>query len=322
MVTGIMHTHKPTVAYSLDGQIDLFIHARSNQILRTVSFDNGDEWMEWVEMKEHKTKRTVGFASTPDSSHKYMAYRVVNPFEGLPMEDTFEDDRRYVVKRSARFGFDWSDTTEDMGPDEFLSGPAIVCTPDGNTVHLFGQGTDQKVRWSKSDYGAVTWLWRGNELGDAVFKSEPAAVMSADGNTILVFAIGLDDRCWYTRTSDAGQSWNPLWAPIEQGVFTSGPSACISADGGQVIVAARGRDDRIFFNRSADGGATWRKNWEPILSGVFEGGPGLCASWDFGRVFVFAVGRDHKIWKAYAEGADAPFAGWWVADRHNKLGTI
>lgn len=318
-----MYTHKPAAVYSLDGQIELFIHSRSNQILRTVSFDNGDHWMEWVKMNNHETTRSVGFASTPDSRHKYFAYRAT---ELLP-----NNNREYVFKSSDRFGFDWNNDTPRVNQEKFASGPSIVCTSDGKTVHLFGQRglfgfvLEQSIGWweSKERNGRM-WPFLEKPLPVFVPKSEPAAVMSADGKFILVFAIGDGDRCWYVRTTNAGQSWSlPAWQSIRQAEFTSGPSACISASGQHVIVAARSSGDFMMCNRSSDGGASW-KGWQVIAAptSVFSSGPALCASWNLDKVFVFAVGRDFKIWMAKAEGADAPFGNWSVADRHNRLKAI
>jgi hypothetical protein len=316
-----VYTHKPAVAYSLDGQIELLIHSHSEQILRTVSYDDGETWLEWIKMKNHQTRRAVGFASTADSHTKYMVYQIFNPFS--PMEDVFPDSQKYVLKRSEHYGFDWDEESKPMTWDEgrFLSGPAVLCSPTGHNVTLFGQGLDEKIYWQGSKTRGRNWKWRWEKIGDAVFKSEPAAVMSADGLTILFFAIGMDDRCYYSRSTDGGNTWDPYTAGIKQKKFTSGPSACLSADGRKVVVAARGRDDKIYVSRSSDTGSSW-SDWTPISSGVFNSGPGLCAAWDLSKIFVFAVGRDHKIWKAHSMGVDAPFAGWWEADKNKNLSAI
>jgi hypothetical protein len=266
-----MLTHKPAVAYSLDGQIDLFIDDRSHQILRAVSFDDGDEWTEWAKMKNQKTRMTVGFASTGDGRTKYMTYQAFNPAAGTPYAKNFQDDGKYVLKGASHYGFDWTDSTEPMGGGgKFLSGPAVLCSPDGDRLYLFGLGMDSKIYWAGSDDRGTSWLWRWAKIGDGVFKSEPAAVMSADGKTIMLFAIGMDDRCYFSRSLDGGSTWNPYCAPVKGRTFTSGPSACISADGKEVLVAARGEGDRIYFIRSADKGASWKGDWSAVPFGRLQ----------------------------------------------------
>jgi hypothetical protein len=317
-----MHTQKPVAAYQLDGQIELLVHSRTNQILRTVSFDSGDRWLEWVVMTNHRTNRPVGFAATPDGRRKWLAYRKPSPHDGTSLEPVLGSHDLYVLQKTRRFGFDWSPQPLVIGPEQFNPGPALVCSPDGDVLHLFGFSLDARMRWwTMKESGEPDWMRRHQQLGGREFKSEAAAVMSADGLTILVFGIGKDDRCLYARTDNGGRTWPTLWEPLGAKTFTSGPAACISADGRQVIIAARAEGRRFFCNRSANGGATWR-GWEAIRDGVFLGGPALCAAWDFSRVFVFGVGDDHKIWKAHAAGPSGAFAGWSPADRHNKLTAI
>jgi hypothetical protein len=316
-----MANHKPVASYLLDGQIELLIHSRQNRILRTVSHDGGEHWLEWTGIKNHQSDRPVGFAATADARCQFMAYRIFNPLKGTPMEDTFEHNHQLIFKLSRNFGFDWTENLTRVGPGSYSSGAAVVCTPNGNGIHVFGLRGAGEVWWLRSKQGGVTGSWMSSGLGGS-FKSEPAAVISADGQTIMIFGIGMDDRCWYAHTSNGGDSWNVLWGPIGNKHFNSGPGACISADGKNVIIAAREPDDRFFCNRSTDGGATWRPTWEPILAGVFNGGPALCGSWDLGRVYVFGVGRDDKIWKAHLEGAGGAFSGWWPADQHGSLKAI
>lgn len=134
-----MHTRKPAVAYSLDGQIDLLIHARNHQILRTVSFDNGDTWLEWRKMKNHKSRRTVGFASTADGRTKYMVYQIFDPTVGTPVEVDFHDRHQFVMQMAGHYGFDWNNPSAPMRANrgQFSSGPAVLCSPDGNGVALW-----------------------------------------------------------------------------------------------------------------------------------------------------------------------------------------
>lgn len=319
----MLDTRKPAAAYSLDGQIEIFIHTRKHQVLRTISFDEGRTWVEWRKLAGHKTSRPVGFACSGDARSKYLAYRVLNPLAGTPMEDGFADDGELVFKRAEPFGVAWDGSSAVMdGDGKFLSGPAVLCSADGSKVFLFGRGRDRKIYWAHSADAGNSWLWRWAKLGDATFKSEPAVVMSADGRTLMIFAVGMDDRCYFSRSIDGGQSWNPYAGPLGQGEFTSGPGACLSADGRKVMVAGRGRDDRIWTLRSDDRGDAWSGQWSPILEGTFNGGPGLCATWDLSRIFVFAVGKDQKLWKARTPSAGAPFEGWWLADSENRLAPV
>jgi hypothetical protein len=287
------------------------IHFDSDQIYRSVSFDAASTWLPWIKMKNHRTRRPVGFASTADGRTKYLAYQVWNPAQDAPFIP-FADKQELVLLVNRKYGFDWSDSISPMGGEgKFLSGPAVLCSPSGNTLYLFGTGLNDRMFWAKSNDRGATWLWRWADMGPGTFKSEPAAVMSADGKTIMIFGIGMDDRCWMARTTDAGESWHTRWSPIGSQKFTSGLAACISASGRDVIVAGRSTGDRFFYNRSVNEGQFWMGDWEPIGAGVFDGGPALCCSWDFSKIHAFGVGRDRHIWRANALGENAPFAGWW-----------
>lgn len=318
-----MNTHKPAVSYSLDGQIELVIHAHSNQILRTVSFDNGENWLPWRKMKNQKTFRPVGFACTADARTRYLVYQILNPIEGMPYAENFKDNGEYIFKTDGRYGFAWDDESKPMGGNgKFITGPSVICSPSGNRVYIFGIGLNRKLYWARSDNRGIDWLWRWENIGDTLFHAEPCAVMSADGQTIMIFAIGLNDQCFYSRSVNGGSSWDIYCGLINQAKFTSGPSACISADGRDVIVAARRSDNKIWAINSVNGGDSWAGDWAPVLAGVFNGGPGLCATWDLSKTFIFALGTDNKIWKAQRFGKNQPFAGWWPADKEDKLDAI
>lgn len=318
-----MQTHRPAVAYTLDGQIDLLIHSRSNQILRTVSFDEGENWLPWRKMKNHKTRLPVGFASTADGRAKFLVYQVLNLLDDTPFEGAFKDDDEYVFKIDEHFGFSWDDNAHAMGGDgKFVTGPSVICSPSGDRVYIFGLGRDRKLYWALYDNHNKNWLWRWAKLGDNLLRSEPSVVMSADGQTMMIFTVGNDYECQFHRSNDGGANWNIYGGQIHQGRFNSGLSACMSADGSEVLVAGRGRDNRIWTISSDNQGNSWINDWAPIGEGVCTGGPGICGNWDLSKVFVFGVGNDHKIWKAHRLGKHQPFAGWWPADKENKLTAI
>ncbi len=295
-----MTNSHPAACYLLNGQIELYARTQDNKIFRAFSYDRAKTWEAWKDTK-HATDRSPSIAATAEGKTRFLAFEEATDLSSI--------DHKYKLLRTNVFGYDTGHLQYVQG--EYTSGPAVVCSPNGNTVILFGKGNDNKFWWTGSFTGASGWKWIA-ALPHGVFKSDPAAVLSADGLTMLVFGIGNDNRCWYAQSLDGGNNWRTIWAPIGQNVFTSNPGACISADGKTVIVVARGNDEKFWFNKSTDSGSTWKPAFSPILAGVFNGGPAICCSWDAKHVHVFGEGKDSKMWRAQSAASANSWEGWWA----------
>ena len=294
-----MTNSHPAACYLLNGQVELYARTQDNRLFRSLSFDNAKTWHSWKDTKQ-LTDKSPSIATTQEGKTRFLVFE-----EAI---DIATMDKKYKLLRTDVFGYDGGKLQYLQG--EYTSGPAVVCSPNGNTVMVFGKGNDNKFWWTGSFTGGNGWKWIG-DLKSGVFKSDPAAVISADGLIILVFGIGNDNRCWYAQSLDGGNNWRIIWAAIGQAVFTSNPAACISADGKTIIVAARGNDDKIWFNKSIDSGNSWKPAFAPILAGVFNGGPALCCSWDAKQIHVFAEGKDSKMWRAQSLTGSSSWEGWW-----------
>lgn len=302
-----MTNNKPAAVYVLNGQLEVYVRSATNRLYHILSYDHGNNWKTWDILPDF-TDKSPAIAATADGKYRYMAFQA-----DVPVGNSMEigpAGNRFTLVSSEFFGYDWG-KHQTLGSGTFKSGPAIVCTPDGNTVIVFGQGNDDHFWWAGSRNKAVSWQWMWIALKHGVFKSEPAAAMSADGNTILVFGLGQDNKCWYAQSSNGGNSWNVYWAPIADGSFTSSFAAAISADGKNVIVIGKGKDKKFWYNISKDAGLTWGAHFTPIGEGVFLGGPAVCCSWDFKYIQVFGVGNDNKIWRAGSDNNGKNWAGWW-----------
>jgi hypothetical protein len=293
-----MTNNHPAAAYLLNGQIELYVRTQDDKIYRTISYDNAKTWNSWKDTK-HMTDKSPSIAATPEGKTRFLAFE--------DHVDVLPNDKKHKILRTDVFGYD-NGKLQYVG-GEYTSGPAVVCTPNGNTVIVFGKGNDNKFWWTGSFTGGNGWKWT-TFLPHGVFKSDPAAVISADGLTMLVFGIGNDDKIWYAQSLDGGNNWRVMWTNIGQMTFTSNPAACMSADGKTIIIAGRSTGEKVYFNKSTDAGNTWKSTWEPILVGTLNGGPALCCSWDAKVVHVFGEGQDSKMWRAQSNNSAAAWQGW------------
>jgi hypothetical protein len=294
-----MDMNKPMSLYLLDGQVEVYARASSNEVFRSISYDNANSWNEWKKLP-FTAVGSPAIASTPDNRVKL----AITP-------NAATGQRKYTFFNSDKFGYQWNNG-QVMGGATFISNPAVNCSGDGKNILAIGLGTDQRYWSAGSVDGGNSWAWMWLQIEkNGVFISEPSFCTSADGQTILVAGIGTDNRCWIAQSSNRGAKWNFAWNPVGKGGFTSGLSMCMSADGKKIVIVGKGNDNKFWFNKSTDSGFTWEEHWKPIGEGTFNSGPSLCCSWDMNTIHAFGVGMDKKIWRANSNGSNFQWNGWW-----------
>jgi len=207
-------------------------------------------------------------------------------------------------------GGQWDVGWDAIGDGVFNSGPAACLSADGQNLHVFGRGNDNKIWRAHSPDGGSSWDVAWSAIGTGTFTSGPSACISANGQSLHVFGRGGDNGMWRAHSPDGGTSWDVAWSPIETGTFTSGPAACVSADGQSLHLFGRGGDNRIWRAHSLDGGGTWDVAWSAVGDGTFITAPAAAISADGLVIQLFGVGTDHRVWRALSldGGASWPIA--------------
>lgn len=286
---------RPASLFVLQNQVEVYMNASGNEVYRAISYDNGSTWNPFYKLRI-KTNDALACAASGNARTRYYVYR--------------RSDTKFSLVKRNEFGYD-DGSSQILGSGVFTSAPSMTCSPDGNTIFVFGRGNDNRFWWALSRDGGNNWQLLWGPLGAGTFKSAPSAVMSADGNTLCIFGLGMDNRVWYAQSSNGGNNWNVFYGPISNAVFTSAPAACISADGKKVMVVCRGNDKKFYYNDSTDKGISWG-TFRVIGEGVFLSGPSVCCSWDRMYVHVFGVGNDKKIWRAIRDyPGSTQWQGWW-----------
>jgi hypothetical protein len=139
-----------------------------------------------------------------------------------------------------------------------------VVSADGQHLHAFGRGLDNRIWRAYSADGGNSWSLAWAPIGEGTFLSAPAAAISADGQQLHVFGQGSDNHIWHAHSTDGGNTWVLAWAPIGVGTFISAPAAALSADGRELHVIGEGNDNRVWRAYSPDGGGTFTLAWAPI----------------------------------------------------------
>lgn len=195
-----------------------------------------------------------------------------------------------------------------LGEGVFKSGPAAVVSDNGQTMHAFGRGTNDKIWRSRSVDGGSTWPGGWSPMGTGLFSSGPAAAIA--GSKIHVFARGMDNRMFRAYSSNGGSTWSILWTSMGAGVFNSAPAAAVSADGQKIHVFARGTDNRMWRAFSPDGGATWPALWDPMSTGIFNSPPAAVASADGQRVVVVGRGLNNQFYTRRSINGGTTWSAW------------
>ena len=155
-----------------------------------------------------------------------------------------------------------------------------MTTADGQRLHAFGQGTDQRLWHAYSFNSGTNWAgwW---PVGFGAFNSAPAAVMSPDGGIIRVFGRGLDHGFYQAVSTDDSVTWSDWTAMVPGAVFSSGPAATLEADGLRLRLFGRGwpptvpegtipdpTKPRLWQAFSPDGGHNWPGGFTEITPAV------------------------------------------------------
>ncbi len=211
-------------------------------------------------------------------------------------------DGRFWHGDSSDGGATWdaASTWLPIGEGVFASMPAIAVSADGNNVHVFGRGNDNRMWRAHSSTGGAGWDYAWGQLDtDGVFTSAPAAAISSDGSVVHVIGRGTDNRYYRAYSSTAASTWE-LWNPIGEGLFSSNPAAAVSADGSSLHIFGRGLDGRMYHAHSPDAGANWDALWGPgpIGDGIYVSSPAVAMSGDATVVHVFGVGTDRHVYRS------------------------
>jgi hypothetical protein len=196
-----------------------------------------------------------------------------------------------------------------IGQGVFRSGPAVVISADGQRLHAFGLGTDQRLWRASSSNGGQTWPDAWGAFGpERAYSSAPAAAASADGALIHVVAMGADEAYYAFTSRDGGQTW-PVYAVALGGTFKSAPAVATSFFGDTVHVFGLGTDQRLWHAYSFNSGTNWA-GWWPVGVGAFNSAPAAVMSPDGGIIRVFGRGLDHGFYQAVSTDDSVTWSDW------------
>jgi len=189
---------------------------------------------------------------------------------------------------------DWSQVSNGNLSNE----PAV--TYRAPYIYVFGNGTDNKVYWSRNDvssgFDPNGWqAWTG-PIPNGVLSSEPA-VASLNG-ALYVVGRGTDNRCYFTKSTDGGSTWI-AWVLVSTNTFSSGPALTVSPNGQLNVFAPLNGNNHMFSFTSNDGGASWGAVVD--AGGNLPSSPGA-SSPASGLIQTFGRGTDNAIyWNRYQE---------------------
>jgi hypothetical protein len=198
------------------------------------------------------------------------------------------------------------------GPVPFFVHPtnsrSTVIAPNRH-LYVFSRGTDNTLRMTSSDMGAVGWIDMAANLGGSI-QGEPAVTMAPNGH-MYIFARGADNtlRMW---SSDMGAvGW------IDNGVSLGGsiatdPAVTIAPNGHMYIFA--GGTDSSMHMWSSDLGAVGWLDTNANVNGSVASNPSVTIGSN-GVMYVFAGGTDRtlRMWSS-----DLGAVGW--HDQGTSLG--
>jgi len=167
-------------------------------------------------------------------------------------------------------------------------------------IYVFGNGTDNKVYWSRNDvsggYDSNNWqAWTG-PIPNGVLTSEPA--VASLGGTLYLVGRGTTNFYYFTRSTDGGTTWSP-WILVDPShTFTKGPALSVSPNG-QLNVFGVLSNGRMYGLTSNDGGDIWGEAAD--AGGNLLASAGAVSSAN-GVIHTFALGTDNQIyWDLYRE---------------------
>jgi hypothetical protein len=281
---------EPSIGVTLAGDVLSIILREGAVFARIYSRDEGQRW--FFDGEDTPGAPPIGgglFTSGPSS--------VVTP-DGKQLQVFGRGlDTRVYRAYSPDRGQTWSipGAWEPIGSGVFRSGPAAALSADGNELHVFGRGTDDRIWRAYSTTGGKTWAYAWGPVGEHAFASAPATVLSANGNQLHVFARGSDNKIWRTYSWNRGSTFSIDWSPVDGAdlspEFTHAPAATLSADGKHLHIFGRGKDGKVWRIHSQDGGKTWLGAWTAIDGGTIATSPSVAMSADGKKLYVFGLDR-------------------------------